>query len=186
MSDVVGSLIQIGAVQFGQFEQQPGVFAPLTINMRILPSYPEILKALAAEIASLVRIDGLTHLLTTPATIPIGVAVSLATSIPLVYPAFGDPRHVEGAYDFNEATVLLTDILRDGTDEQKLSEHVRGLGLDVKAVVAVIDLGICAKTSSPFPAVSWRKLDNLLPEMPASSPSMQAVVRDWLTSLART
>src|SRR5215475_14310096 len=101
MSHVPRSLIQIGAVQFGQFEQQPGVFAPLAINLRIVPSYPEILKALADEIAPLVRVDRLTHLLTTPAAVPIGVAVSLAASIPLVYPAAGDPRHIEGAYDFN-------------------------------------------------------------------------------------
>jgi uridine monophosphate synthetase len=185
MSNVTHSLIRIGAVQFGQFEQQPGVFAPLAINLRIVPSYPEILKTLAEEIAPLVRIEGLTHLLTTPAAVPIGVAISMAASIPLVYPSAGDPRHIEGAYDFNEPTVLLTDVLRDGEDEQKLIDHVRGLGLDVKAVIAVIDLGICAKSDKPFPAVSWRKLDELLPEMPASSPSMRAVVRDWLMLLAR-
>ncbi len=185
MSDVVRSLVQIGVVQFGQFEQQPGVFAPLAINLRILPSYPEILKALAEEIAPLVRIDGLTHLLPMPSAVPIGVAVSLAASMPLVYPAAGDPRQIEGAYDFNVPTVLLTDILSTGAAEQTMIDHVRGLGLDVKAVVAVLDLGVCTRTASPFPTIAWRKIDDLLFDMPAFTPSMRVVVRDWLMSLAR-
>jgi uridine monophosphate synthetase len=186
MSNLVRSLVTIGAVQFGQFEQQPGVFAPLAINLRILPSYPAILKALAEEIAPLVRIDGLTHLLTMPAAVPISVAVSLATAMPLAYPAAGDPRQIEGAYDFNVPTVLLTDILGSGADEQAMIDHVRGLGLDVKAVIAVIDLGICTRSERPFPAIAWRKIDELLPEMPTFTPSMRVVVRDWLMSLARS
>src|SRR5258707_15714471 len=101
MSDVVRSLVQIGVVQFGQFEQQPAVFAPLAINLRILPSYPTILKALAEEIVPLVHIDGLTHVLTMPAAVPIGVAVGLVATMPLVYPAAGPPPQIARAYDFD-------------------------------------------------------------------------------------
>src|SRR5258708_17839182 len=114
MSDVVRSLVQIGVVQFGQFEQQPGVFAPLAINLRILPSYPEILKALAEEIAPLVRIDGLTHLLPMPSAVPIGVAVTLAPSVPLASPAAGEARQTRGAYQLTIPSLPFPHILSTG------------------------------------------------------------------------
>ncbi len=141
-TSLIHALTRIGAIQFGQFETRPGVFAPVAIRLALLPSYPAILRDLAGEIAPLVKIAGLSHLLTKPAATPIGVAVSLAADLPLVYPAPGDPHTIEGAYDFNVPTVLLTDVLTDGATEQALIGRVKGLGLDVKAVVAVLDLGL--------------------------------------------
>src|SRR5258708_37404073 len=129
MTDVIQSFIRVGAIQFGHFESRetPGTFAPVAINLRYIPSYPSILKALAAEIAPLVQIDGLTHLLTMPAAVPLGTAISLALDIPLVYPA--ETRVIEGAYDANVPTVLLTDLITDGEAELAMAKRVKSVGL---------------------------------------------------------
>ncbi len=178
--DVVQALAHIGAIQFGQFETEPGVFAPLAIHLGLLPSYPGTLRALAAEIAPLVRISGLTHLLTTPAAVALGVAVSLAAEVPLVYPSAVDGQTIEGAYDFNVPTVLLTDVLADGAMERDLIARVRPLGLDVKAVVAVLDLGNQPDRVGPLPLIVWQHVANIVPLITTVTPSMQAVVLDWL------
>ncbi|MCC7452182.1 MAG: hypothetical protein IT324_32580, partial [Anaerolineae bacterium] len=136
MNDLVAALLRIGAIQCGRFERQPGVFEPIALNLRLLPSYPATLRALAAELTPLATITGLTHLLTTPAAVPLGVALSLATDMPMVYPAADDSHTIEGAYDYYVPTVLLTNVLADGATERALIKHVKGVGLEVKAVVA--------------------------------------------------
>src|SRR5215475_11987325 len=101
MPDIIQALERIGAIQFGQFEQAPGTFAPMRIYLGLLPSYPAVLKALADEMVPLVKMEGTTHLLAMPDAVALGTAISLAARMPLVYPAAGDPEYIEGAYDFN-------------------------------------------------------------------------------------
>jgi len=183
MTDLIQSFIRVGAIQFGHFENRkiPGKFAPVAINLRYVPSYPSILKALAAEIAPLVQIDGLTHLLTMPAAVPLGTAISLSLDMPLVYPVASEPHVIEGAYDANVPTVLLTDLLTDGDAELAMAKHVKGMGLIVKAVVAVFDLGQIDSKVGDLPPVTWRHFNDLLPQIPDLTPSMRNTVEKWLT-----
>jgi orotate phosphoribosyltransferase len=182
MPDLIQALERIGAIQFGQFEQAPGIFAPMIIRLGLLPSYPAVLKALAEEMAPLVHIEGVTHLLAMPDAVPLGVAISLAAGIPLVYPAAGDPKHIEGAYDFNVPTVLLSDVLRDPTAEAAMIQHVKGLGLDVKAVVTVVDFEQ-EKGALEAPICPWRTIQVVLDGVKELTPAMREVVRNWLMTV---
>jgi len=175
-------LVHIGAVQFGQFEIKghAGSFQPLKIDVRLLASYPEVLRALAAEFAPLVRINGLTHLLAMPSMVVIGVAVSLHTGLPLVYPAGDD---LEGAFDYNVPTVLLTDVLADDAPTlektQRMIVHARKQGLDVEAIASVFDFRAPHSGAFSIPVRSAYRLDAVLRLSP--SPSMQNAVQAWLT-----
>jgi hypothetical protein len=168
MSDLIRALLHIGAIQFGQFATDKGI-APVAIHLRLLPSYPAVLKALAQEVAPLVQIEGLTHLLTTPSAVPVGVAVALAADLPLVYPSPEDPQSVEGAYDY-------------GQREKALIARVKALGLDVKVTVAVLDLGINASLD----VRSWRRLPDILPELTTIPPLMRQAVASWLQTWQQT
>ncbi|HLY26873.1 MAG TPA: hypothetical protein VKQ72_11070 [Aggregatilineales bacterium] len=183
-SDLIQSLASIGAIQFGRFEsrQQPGTFAPIAINLRMLTSYPDLLKALSAEIAPMVARPGMTRLLAMPSALPLATAITLYRGIPLVYPSPVDPGVIEGAYDTYVPTVLLTDVLSDGTAELALAKRVYGLGLHVKAVVSVIDLGLLDQVAdgTGLTYSTWCKLDDRLSELPTLSPSMRAAVERWL------
>src|SRR5689334_10058309 len=183
-ADLVQALCRIGAIQFGSFERRdlPGTFAPIAINLQLVPSYPAIMRDLAAELAPLVKADGITHLLAAPSVVPLGAAVSLASNLPLVYPATGNPQTIEGAFDYNEPTILLTDIFGDGLSEQALAKRVASQGLDVLAIVAVIELGISAAPAG-LPVKAWKRLPDLLPFV--ATPNMQVVVQDWLSSLTK-
>jgi uridine monophosphate synthetase len=170
------ALLRIGAIQFGRFEARPGIFQPLRINLRLLPSYPDVLGMLADALVPLVRVDGLTHLLAMPAAVPLGVAVSLKTGIPLVYPPADDPQFIEGAFDYNVPTVLLTDVLNGGSAESAMIARARKQGLDVGAVVAVFDLG--HRLSGMVK--SLRGVEAVLALSQAQSPYMLAAVQAWL------
>src|SRR5262249_6496185 len=148
---------------FGHFETAPGTFAPVAINLGYVPSYPAILKALTNEIAPLVKIDGLTHLLPMPSAVPLGTAVSLQLDMPLVYPGAGEV--MEGAYDANVPTVLLTNLLTDGAAEMAMVKRVKGTGLIVQAIVAVLSFQQVGDHVGDSSLVAWRRLDALLPEI---------------------
>jgi orotate phosphoribosyltransferase len=178
MVDVTRELLRIGAIQFGQFETQPGSFAPVSVKLKLIPSYPWVLAVLAKDLDPLVRFEGLTHLLPMPGIVPIGTAVSLAAALPLVYP--DETGTIEGAYDFNVPTILLTGIYSDGGAEQAMIKKARPLGLDVKAIVTIIDLGIVPQHDLPLR--SWRKLRDLLTEIPSLSPALRITTENWLNS----
>lgn len=169
-------LLRIGAIQFGRFEGHPGIFQPLKINLRLLPSYPVALGMLADALAPLIRIDGLTHLLAMPAAVPLGVAVSLKTSMPLVYPAADDPQFIEGAFDYNVPTLLLTDVLNGGSAEHTMITRAHRQGLDVKAVIAVFDLGHTLSGT----VKSLCGVNTVLALSKAQSPHMFETVQSWL------
>lgn len=169
-------LLRIGAIQFGRFEVRQGIFEPLRVNLRLLPSYPEVLAMLAEGLAPLVRFDGLTHLLAMPAAVPLGVAVTLKTGIPLVYPPADDPQFIEGAFDYNVPSVLLTDVLHGGSAESAMIARAHRQGLDVRAIVAVFDLGHTLSGT----AKSLRGIDTVLALSAAQSPYMLETVRAWL------
>ncbi|MGQ9732262.1 MAG: orotate phosphoribosyltransferase, partial [Candidatus Zipacnadales bacterium] len=79
-------LHRIGSIQFGEFQLKDGTIAPFYIDLRLLVSEPTTLKLLAAMLAE--RMQGLKFDLITGipyAALPIGIAVSLQTGVPLIY-----------------------------------------------------------------------------------------------------
>ena len=187
MTELLHSLVEVGAIQFGRFEahDEPGTFTPVAINLRYIPSYPAILKALAAEIAPLVKTadPSCTHILAMSGVVPLGTAVSLLTAMPLVYPASPDAAIMDGAYDVNVPTILLTDVLTDGKAEEALAKRVKGLGLEVKTVFAVLDLGFTGPNVYGCPVYSWRRFADILPELPNLSVTMRHAVEHWLKAV---
>ena len=181
MSDLVHDLVRSAQFSSGSSRRKivQGNSRPWRIRLGLLPPYPSILRALAQEIVPLVRVDGVTHLLAAPNAVPLGVAVSLAADMPLVYPTSGDPDGIEGAYDYSVPTVLLTDLLSDGSAERALIKRVKSVGLEVRAVVAVLALGTTF-TDVEINLFIWHSLPDLLPKI--TTPAIASAVRDWLTA----
>jgi orotate phosphoribosyltransferase len=196
-SSLVSRLARIGGIQFGYFAVSPNLesgvgknqFAPVAFHFPVLPSYPDLMLSLANELARLVEQHSkelkLTHILASPSVVPLATAVSLITHRPLVYPTVGTSQTIEGAYDFNVPTLLLTDVITDGQAELAIMKRVAGLGLDVKAVVAVLDLGVSdfgqPSRIESLPMSSWQRFPTILPQL--TTPALQTVTLKWLNSL---
>ena len=185
---ILHALLRIGAIQFGQFESAPGRFQPAHINLRLLPSYPATLRALADALAPLARATrqrGLTHLLAMPAATPIGVALALAADMPLAYPAPADLATLEGAFDYNVPTLLLTDVLTDGDAEMSMVQHARRQGLHVEGVLSVFRLGDQPSSADGLlrDAESLWGAADVLALAAAQTPYLGKAVSAWLESL---
>ncbi|HEX3053212.1 MAG TPA: hypothetical protein VHP83_21315 [Aggregatilineaceae bacterium] len=182
------ALARAGLIQFGQFVQDDGTIWPVALHLRWLPSYPALLREVAAALEPL--LGDADRMLTTVDALPIGVAVSLRSERPLVYP-YGEVRDytaayaIEGAYDVGHPTLLLSDVLIDAPQAEAITALAKKVGLDVIRVVAVIDLGRGAREAleaAGYTVQTVLTLDEMLPILEAEGllpPKMREAVMRW-------
>ncbi len=184
-------LAEAGLIQFGRFTRPDGATWPVLVRLRWLPSYPALLHDVAAALARALEGALADRVLTTQDAIPLGVALSLRTGLPMTYP-YGEVRDytaafaIEGAYDVGHPTLLLADVLEDADQAQRLTALARRVGLDVGDVLVVLDLGLGA--SAQLAANGYRvgtlfALRNLLGpfvEAGVLTQAMSATVARWL------
>jgi uridine monophosphate synthetase len=149
------ALADIGCVRFGDFTLRSGQRSPIYIDLRLLVSYPTVLRQVAQAYARLLRGDwGLDighwdlkfdRLAAIPyAALPIGTAVSLELGCPLIYPrkevkGYGTRRAVEGEFQEGERIVVLDDLITTGASKLEAIAPLEELGLRVEDVVVLID-----------------------------------------------
>ncbi|MGD8398180.1 MAG: orotidine-5'-phosphate decarboxylase [Anaerolineae bacterium] len=143
------ALHEVGAIKFGDFVLASGKHSPIYIDLRLLASYPDLLRLVALEYVALMRASGVieaaSRLAAIPyAALPIGTAVALELGLPLIYPrkeakAYGTARPVEGAFEAGERVVVLDDLITTGGSKLAAIEPLETAGLEVRDVVVLVD-----------------------------------------------
>ncbi len=185
------ALAEAGLIQFGRFQHADGAIWPVALHLRWLPSYPALLHQAAVALAPLLAQVAADRILTTRDAIPLGVALSLHTGMPMTYPRdrgrdLPEAYAIEGAYDVGHPTVLLADVLLDPAQADTITALARRVGLDVGAVLAVLDLGFGARdrlSASGYRVASCIVLRDVLPALEGRGflpPAMRATVEAWL------
>ncbi len=143
MSKLETLLVEHGLLQFGMFVEGAKI-APLRVSLHLLPSYPEVLSALAAALADrLTTLPPMERLVCTAQALPLGVVLSQQTGIPLVYSQGTAERELVGAYDVGHPALLLTYSLDDSTaDIKALITRARRTGLELEQVLVVLGHGV--------------------------------------------
>ncbi|HET7875838.1 MAG TPA: orotate phosphoribosyltransferase [Methylomirabilota bacterium] len=142
---LVRRLVEIGAIRFGEFTLKSGISSPFYIDLRVVISFPDVLRAIGSLMAGLVarcggdRIAGIPY-----AGLPLAVATSLAGNVPLIYPrreekAYGTKRRIEGLFTPGERVVLIDDIITDGASKFEAIQALEEAGLVVRDLVILID-----------------------------------------------
>jgi uridine monophosphate synthetase len=139
------ALADIGCVRLGDFTLRSGQRSPIYIDLRLLVSYPDVLRDVARAYAQLLRHLTFDRLAAIPyAGLPIGTAVSLESSYPLMYPrketkAHGTRRAVEGKFQKGERVAVLDDVITTGNSKLEAIAPLEELGLLVEDVIVLID-----------------------------------------------
>lgn len=147
------ALLDAGCIKFGEFTLKSGLVSPIYIDLRRIISSPKLLAEVAQAYLPLLsrlhfsRLAGLPY-----AAIPIGTAISLAGSYPMIYPRkeikeYGTKAEIEGEYQAGETVVVIDDLATTGGSKFEAIEKLTGAGLVVKDVVVLVDRQSGAKES---------------------------------------
>ena len=144
-SSVARGLLDAGCVKFGSFTLKSGLVSPIYIDLRRLVGSPTLLADVARLLADKAR--DLSYDLIAPlpyAAMPIGTAMSLQLSRPMVYPRreakqYGTKATVEGVFVPGQSALVVDDLATTGGSKVEGIDKLRSVGLNVNDVLVLID-----------------------------------------------
>lgn len=147
LESLVVTLFDIGAIIFGKFKLQDGSDTTVYIDLRILVSYPKILKQVASLYHEMIEQLNLEYdLLTAPpmAGLPIATALSLEMDEPLIYPrktakSYGSGKGIEGSWKIGQKAIVVDDVVDTGQSIVQAIAALKAQGLQVSDAIVFID-----------------------------------------------
>lgn len=142
---LIKQLNQIGVIKFGRFKLKSGMISPIYIDLRILVSYPRLLKRIAQAYGAILAQLSYDRLAGVPyAALPIAGAISLLLNKPWLYTRkeqkdYGLKKPVEGEWQKGETVVVIDDLITTGLSKLEIIKPLEKIGLKVKDVVVLID-----------------------------------------------
>lgn len=143
---IAGLLEQAGCVQHGEFTLASGQPSSIYIDLRLLSGQPDILAQIAEALDRATRDLAYEAIVTIPtAGLPLGTALALRTGKPLLYVRkeakdYGRQQQIEGGtLRAGQRMILLDDVISTGGSKVGAIEVLREMGVEIAAVVVVVD-----------------------------------------------
>ena len=141
--------MRMGAVKFGDFKLSSGTRSPYYVDLRLAPSYPDMLDRIGDLYVEIVKneiqpkwkIDRIAGVPT--AGLPVATVVSQKMRIPLIYVRKEQREHgmgksIEGVVNTQDNVLLVDDLITTGRSTLEEAAILRGKGM-VKHIVVLVD-----------------------------------------------
>jgi uridine monophosphate synthetase len=143
--DLIHTLHNAGVIKFGEFRLKSGLLSPFYIDLRIIISFPKIMKLvtkLFAEKAKNIEFDVIAGIPYT--ALPMASLLADYLEKPLVYArketkAYGTGKLVEGIYEKGQTCLILDDLITTGESKLETSAIYEKSELVVKDMLILID-----------------------------------------------
>ncbi|MCS7286448.1 MAG: orotidine-5'-phosphate decarboxylase [Anaerolineae bacterium] len=139
------SLFDSGCIRFGSFTLASGKTSSIYIDLRPLPSFPQLMRQVIPVYVQLLAPLDFDVIAAIPyAALPFGVLTAMEMNKPLIYPrkeakTYGIARAIEGEFRPGQCAVVLDDLITTGDSKLRVIEPLEQAGLRVKDIVVLID-----------------------------------------------
>lgn len=143
--EIALALHEIGAIKFGEFTLKSGLKSPIYIDLRLLISYPKVLKLISQtmiEIAKTLKFDVIAGIPYT--ALPIATAISISEDWPMIYARkevkdYGTKKKIEGVYKEGDTTLIIDDLITTGDSKFETIEPFEASGLKITDFLILVD-----------------------------------------------
>jgi len=145
--ELILKLAEVNAVKFGEFTLKSGMKSPIYIDLRVLVSYPEVMRMIVEVFKDKIKESGVKYDLIAgiPYTaLPIASVLSLDLNIPMIYARkeskdYGTKKQIEGVYKAEQTCLVIDDLITTGGSKLETAEPFEKEGLKVKDFIVLVD-----------------------------------------------
>lgn len=145
--NLILKLAEINAIKFGEFTLKSGMKSPIYIDLRIIVSYPEVMRLIIDAFKNKIAEANIQYDLMAgiPYTaLPIASILSLELSKPMIYARkevkdYGTKKKIEGIYKAGQTCLVVDDLITTGAAKFETAEPFKAAGLKVTDFVVLVD-----------------------------------------------
>jgi orotate phosphoribosyltransferase len=143
--DIALALHEIGAIKFGEFTLKSGIKSPIYIDLRLLVSFPKVLKMISEEMIKLAKKLKFNVIAGIPYTaLPIATVISVSENWPMVYARkevkeYGTKKKIEGVYKEGDTALIIDDLITTGGSKFETVEPFEASGLKITDFIVLVD-----------------------------------------------